>query len=143
MTSTMTEDDLASVLERLPALVNQNARLVRRGRFFSEVFAVGCAGLEILVKVHEGALRSALRGPFPMRSRSFTVRAGVEVWRRFWQPVPEPGYNDLLAMSRFGTASIEGDLRPFMANLRYVKEVLEAPRRAGLDRLLGGPGDGG
>ena len=58
------------------------------------------------------------------------VRADADAWTRFWQPLPEPGFHDLLAMSRFGRAVIEGDLQPFMANLRYFKEVLEAPRRA-------------
>ena len=58
------------------------------------------------------------------------LRADADAWTRFWQPLPEPGFHDLLAMSRFGRAVIEGDLQPFMANLRYFKEVLEAPRRA-------------
>jgi hypothetical protein len=28
-----------------------------------------------------------------------------------------------------GEARIEGDLQPFMANLRYMKEILVTPRR--------------
>jgi hypothetical protein len=43
--------------------------------------------------------------------------------------VPRPGYHDLFALTRFGRARIEGDLQPLMANLRYIKEVLEVPRR--------------
>jgi hypothetical protein len=31
-------------------------------------------------------------------------------------------------MAKAGHARIEGDLLPLMANLRYVKDVLEAPR---------------
>ena len=46
----------------------------------------------------------------------------------FWATVPAPGYHDLFAMAKFGHARIEGDLRPLLANLRYIKEVLEAPR---------------
>ena len=56
-----------------------------------------------------------------------------QYFRRFWQPVPVPGYHDILAMTRFGHAKIEGDLQPLLANLRYVKDVLAAPRRAGLE----------
>ena len=63
-----------------------------------------------------------------MRSWCFATRASAEAWSRFWEPVPRPGYHDLLAMTRFGTARFEGDLQPLMANLRYVKEGLEAPR---------------
>ena len=32
-------------------------------------------------------------------------------------------------MAKLGHARIEGDLLPLMANLRYIKDVLEAPRR--------------
>jgi len=45
--------------------------------------------------------------------------------------VPAPGYHDLFAMKKLGVARVEGDLVPLMANLRYVKDVLAAPRRRG------------
>jgi hypothetical protein len=45
--------------------------------------------------------------------------------------MPEPGYHDVIAMTRLGVARLEGDLQPLMANLRYVKEVLESPRVGG------------
>ena len=32
-------------------------------------------------------------------------------------------------MTKTGTARIDGALQPLMANLRYVKDVLAAPRR--------------
>jgi hypothetical protein len=32
-------------------------------------------------------------------------------------------------MTKGGHAVVEGDLRPLMANLRYVKDVLAKPRR--------------
>ena len=133
----MTDREVAAVFERLPALVNPDAALVGRGRYLTARFLVGAGALPVLVAVREGAIADVAVSPPPMRSWRFAVRAGADAWRRFWQAVPEPGYHDLLAMTRFGTATIEGDLHPLMANLRYVKEVLEAPRRAGL-----GGGDG-
>ncbi len=134
----MTEEEAAAVLQRLPALVNGDAPLVRRGRYLSAAFLVGAGDLPVLVTVREGKIADVAVAPPPMRSWRFAVRAGADAWRRFWQAVPEPGYHDLLAMTRFGTARIEGDLHPLMANLRYVKEVLEAPRRAGLGGADGG-----
>jgi len=65
-----------------------------------------------------------------MRSWTFALRASPETWQRFWEPTPAPGYHDLFAMKRLGVARIEGDLVPLMANLRYVKDVVAAPRRA-------------
>ena len=77
-----------------------------------------------------GRLAAVERGPFLMRSWSFAVRASADAWARFWQPLPEPGYHDLFAMKKLGVARVEGDLWPLMAHLRYVKDVLAAPRRA-------------
>ena len=37
---------------------------------------------------------------------------------------------NIFAMKKLGVASVEGDLLPLMANLRYVKDVIAAPRRA-------------
>ena len=133
----MTDEDVAVVFERLPALVNGDSGLVRRGRYLTARFLLGAGALPVLVEVREGAVVDVAVAPPPMRSWRFAIRAEADAWRRFWQAEPEPGYHDLLAMSRFGSARIEGDLHPLMANLRYVKEVLEAPRRAGI-----GGGDG-
>ncbi len=130
----MTEDDVAEVFERLPGIVNADADLVRRGRYMSCDIEVGCPELPVLLRIREGVIIGTARGPALMRPWRFAIRAGAEAWRKFWQPVPAPGYHDLLAMTRFGNASIEGDLQPVMANLRYIKEMLEAPRRAGLGR---------
>ena len=134
----MTDEEAAAVFQRLPALVNGDIPLVRRGRYLTAAFLIGAGAVSVLATVREGAITDVTVSPPPMRSWRFAVRAGADAWRRFWQAVPEPGYHDLLAMTRFGAARIEGDLQPLMANLRYVKEVLEAPRRAGL-----GGGDAG
>ena len=114
----------------LPDLVNNDAGLVRRGRHLTDTFLVEAGDTEFLVRVVEGRLASVERGPFLMRSWTFALRASAETWQRFWEPTPAPGYHDLFAMKKLGVARIEGDLVPFMANLRYVKDVVAAPRRA-------------
>lgn len=121
---------MARVLQRLAALVNADASLVRRGRYCSMTFLVETGATQWLVTVHEGRIANVERGPFLMRAWSFAVRAPDEAWRRFWEPLPSPGYHDVFAMAKAGHARVEGDLLPLMANLRYVKDVLEAPRRA-------------
>lgn len=119
----------ASILS-LPELVNNDTGLVRRGRYLTATFLVEAGDTEFLVRVVEGRLASVERGPFLMRSWTFALRASLETWQRFWEPTPAPGYHDLFAMKRLGVARIEGDLVPLMANLRYVKDVVAAPRRA-------------
>jgi len=134
----MTDEDAARTFARLPDLVNGDAALVRRGRFLTTDFLIGAGALPVRVAVRNGVIADVAAGPALMRSWRFAIRAEAEDWGRFWQKLPEPGWHDLLAMARFGRATLEGDLQPLMANLRYVKEVLEAPRRAGMEA-----GDGG
>jgi hypothetical protein len=117
------------MIERLFDLVNTDAALVRRGRFLTTDFLVEVGDEPFQVSVQDGRIASVTRGPAAARPWRFAIRASAEAWREFWQPVPRPGYHDLFALTRFGHARIEGDLRPLMANLRYVKEVLETPRR--------------
>lgn len=126
----MTADDVAATLACLPDLVNGREPLVRRGRFLSGGFLVEADDVPVHVEVHEGRIVSVERGPFRMRAWRFAIRAQSDAWSRFWQPMPEPGYHDVIAMTRLGVARLEGDLQPLMANLRYIKEVLAAPRQA-------------
>ena len=121
---------IAAVLEQLAELVNADAGLVRRGRYLSTTFLVETGATAWLVSVHEGRVTRVERGPFLMRAWSFAVRASEEAWQRFWAPVPAAGWHDLFAMTKGGQATVEGDLRTLMANLRYVKDVLAKPRRA-------------
>ena len=129
----MSDEEIASVFERLPSLINGDVPLVRRGRLLSETFLLEAGTVPVHVTVREGAITDVRVSPPPMQPWRFAIRAGGDAWRRFWQPVPLPGYHDILAMTRFGHAKIEGDLQPLLANLRYVKDVLAAPRRAGLE----------
>lgn len=124
----MTGDEVAAVLAGLPALVNGREPLVNRGRFFSGEFLVEADTVPIHVKVVEGRIAAVETGPFRMRAWRFAVRAEAQAWARFWEPMPEPGYHDVIAMCRLGVARLDGDLQPLMANLRYVKEVLASPR---------------
>ena len=127
----MTPDEAAHVWMRLPKAVNGDAALVRRGRFFSAPFMVQADETPFHLTVEHGRLVAVEQGPLLLRPWRFAIRATAEAWARFWEPVPAPGYHDLFAMTRFGAARIEGDLQPLMANLRYVKEVIEKPRQFG------------
>ena len=119
---------MARVLERLPEWVNADAGLVHRGRYLSTTFLVEIGDVAWLVTVHEGRVARVERGPFLMREWVFAIRASAEAWRRYWEPVPAPGFHDLFALTKGGHARVEGDLQPLMANLRYVKDLLTLPR---------------
>ena len=128
--TTSNAESCSAILERLPELVNANAALVHRGRFLNVDFLVEIGDRPYHVSIESGRVQ-VVAGPVLMKSWRFAVRASEEAWRRFWMPIPQPGYHDLFAIAKRGEAHIEGDLHPFMSNLRYIKEVLAAPRALG------------
>jgi hypothetical protein len=119
---------MPGVFDHLPEWVNADAALVRRGRYLSATFLVEAGETAWLVTVHEGRVTRVERGPFLIREWAFAIRASADAWRRFWEPVPAPGFHDLFALTKGGHARVEGDLQPLMANLRYVKDLLALPR---------------
>jgi hypothetical protein len=119
---------VATALADLAGHVNADAALVRRGRYLTTTFLVEIGDVAWLVSVVQGRIARVERGPFLTRAWTFAVRASADAWRRYWQPVPAPGFHDLFALAKGGHARIEGDLHPLMAHLRYVKDVLTVPR---------------
>ncbi len=117
------------MIENLPELVNGDTALVRRGRHMHCRFMVEVGDDQYLITVDGGTIASVEKGPFVMRGWSFALRASEDVWARFWQAIPEPGYHDIFALLRKSEIAFDGDLRPLMANLLYVKQVLATPRR--------------
>jgi hypothetical protein len=126
--ATQSADDLAARFERLPALVDADPWLVRRGRWVSLDFLVELGPLPFHLRIDRGRVASLERGPLLMRSWRFALRGTAGAWRGFWAPVPAPGDHDLLALAKRGRLRLEGDLQPFMANLLYFKDLLAAPR---------------
>jgi hypothetical protein len=116
------------MLGELARLVNGDAALVRRGRHLTGAFLVEARPKSWLVHVLRGRIDRVEEGPFVMPSWRFALRADEASWQRFWQPRPAPGAHVLLALVRRGLMKFEGDLQPLMANLLYIKGVLEAPR---------------
>lgn len=112
----------------LPKLVDRDADLVRRGRFLTCDIEIGIGPVPLMVSIDRGRVVGVTRGPFLLRPWTFAIRAEATTWARLLAPVPEPGWHDLMALSKVGRARIEGNLQPFMANLQYVKDLLTAPR---------------
>jgi hypothetical protein len=119
------------MIETLKQRVNDDAGLVRRGRFLTTTFLLEVGATAWLVAIYQGKILSVTRGPFVMPSPSFSLRAAAGEWEKFWSSRPPPGSNDLLALIKRRVLKTEGDLHIFMANLRYFKEAL-AKLRAGV-----------
>ena len=118
------------VATMLPDLANANAALVRRGRFLEATFLLEVGEEAYLIRIHRGRLEAMQPGPHVQPRWSFALRASAAAWAAFWQALPPPGAHDLIAMLKSGDLRLEGDQHPFMANLRYFKELLALPRPA-------------
>jgi len=113
----------------LPRLLATDADLQRRGRWLTVDCRIDVGAEPFFLAIRDGALASLDRGPRLMRSVTFAFRASDEAWTNYWQATPEPGWHDLFALTKRGAASFDGDLRPFMQNLQYFKDLLALPRR--------------
>jgi hypothetical protein len=119
------------MIEALRQQVNDDAALVRRGRYLTTTFLLEIGQTAWLIAIHEGRVVSVTRGPFVMPSSAFALRAPEAEWRKFWSARPPPGSNDLMALIKRRVLKAEGDLQVFMANLRYFKEALGKLREGG------------
>ena len=121
-------DGIIAMFAALPDLVNADIDLVRRGRFLTTEFEIGVGRLPLHVSIVAGQVCAVTKGPFLLKPWVFALRAEAATWGQLLEPVPAPGFHDLLALSKRGLLAIEGNLQPFMANLQYVKDVVTAPR---------------
>ena len=123
----------AAVIEafsKIPAWLEQSAGLIARGRFSIAIACSGRWSQPFHVAIRAGRIVDLTPAPVLMRSWRFSYRATSAAWAEYWQPMPRPGWHDLLALTKRGEAVLEGDLHPFMANLQYFKDVLALPRHA-------------
>lgn len=112
------------MIDALKDKVNCDAGLVRRGRYLTTTFLIEVGPTAWLVSIFEGRIVAVTRGPFVMPSPVFSLRAPAEEWEKFWSRRPPPGSNDLMALIKRRVLKADGNLHPFMANLRWFKEAL-------------------
>jgi hypothetical protein len=122
---------VSEIFARLPTMVEQKAGLVERGRFLDVDCLLGSTEQAFHVSLRAGRIIDMTPAPVLMRSWRFSYRATPQAWTAFWKPMPKAGWHDLLALTKRGEATLEGDIHPFMANLQYFKDLLALPRLSG------------
>src|SRR3954463_1706170 len=110
------------MIEALKARVNDDAGLVRRGRYLTTSFLLEIGATSWLISIFEGKIVSVTKGPFVMPSSSFALRASEDEWQKFWSKRPPPGSNDLMALIKRRALKAEGNLQIFLPNLLFFKE---------------------
>lgn len=120
----------ADAVKRHLTSANEDAWLVHRGRNLDVTFLLEVGETSYLVCIHRGRIDEVRSGPFVQPRWTFALRASQQAWDTFWQPVPPAGGHDLIAMIKTKALTLDGDQYPFMANLRYFKDLLSRPRAA-------------
>jgi hypothetical protein len=124
-------DPVSETFVQLPALLERSPLLIERGRFLDVECLLGSTEQGFHVSIRAGRITDLTPAPVLMRSWQFAYRATPQAWTAFWQRMPKAGWHDLLSLTKRGEATLEGDIRPFLANLQYFKDVLALPRAAG------------
>jgi hypothetical protein len=120
---------LVDAVLKIPSLLEAEPWLVRRGRFLTADFQLVVGRQVCFVSVVEGRITIIETMPQIMRAAAFRIAAEVPAWLQFWKAMPEPGWHDILAMMKRSHLTVDGDLRVFMGNLQYIKDVVALPRR--------------
>lgn len=126
----VSDAEIAKAFTAIPELLDRAPALITRGRLLDCECLLGSRENPFHVSIRQGRIVDLTPAPVLMRSWRFSLRASPIAWAEYWQPMPRPGWHDLLALTKRGEATLEGDLHPFMAHLQYFKDVLALPRNA-------------
>lgn len=117
-------------LHRLAGLAAGDPALTRFGKGFGAAILVGDGANDWLIEIRDGAVTQVTPGPLMTPRTDIRIRAASDVWTRFLEPVPPPGFHDLFAMLRYRRIVIEGDMKLFTAYLFFIKRLFALLRGA-------------
>lgn len=124
-------DAVIAAFKTIPDLLAHDADLTVRGRWLDVDCLLGPSTQPFHVAIRAGQIVDMTPAPVLMRTWRFAYRATPAALAAHWQQMPPAGWHDLLALTKRGHATLEGDLHPFMTHLQYFKDLLALPRRSG------------
>jgi hypothetical protein len=128
MVSAELDAGVADSFASIARLLDADSDLIRAGQWLNVDCLLGPTGQPLLVSIRLGRITAMSAAPKLMPSWRFAYTASSAAWIEYWRPEPKPGWHDLLALTKRGEASLEGDLHPFMTHLQYFKDLLALPR---------------
>ncbi|RTM05904.1 MAG: hypothetical protein EKK33_33415 [Bradyrhizobiaceae bacterium] len=123
-------DTVIAAFKTIPDLLVRDEALAARGRWLDVDCLLGPSTQPFHVAIRSGKIVDMAPAPVLMRSWRFAYRATPAALAAYWHEMPPAGWHDLLALTKRGQATLEGDLHPFMTHLQYFKDLLALPRRS-------------
>jgi hypothetical protein len=109
--------------------VNRDEELALIGRHFTVSFLFQAGETRYVFQVERGALVQILPDPRFDAVWSFALRAPLEHWQKFIQPLPPPLFNELFAMlMRVPDFKLEGNTLVAMQNVRALQRFMSLMR---------------
>ena len=124
-----TPETVPAAFKTIPDLLARDEALIARGRSLDVDCQLGPSTQPFHLAIRAGRIVDMIPAPVLMRSWRFSYRATPAAFAAYWHKMPPAGWHDLLALTKRGQATLEGDLHPFMSNLQYFKDVLALPRQ--------------
>ena len=115
----------------LGAILEESTNLQRMAGNLDLVFMISSEDEDTVVTLRNGRLESVSSEPSLMTNAAFRMQAPRESWEKFLQPAPEPGFHDILAMTRSGGMRFSGDMQRFVSSLLFLKFWFAALRAKG------------
>jgi hypothetical protein len=112
--------------------VNEDEELALIGHRFTANFLFGAGATEYVLRVERGRLVEVVSDPRFDQPWSFALRAPLEHWEKFIQPIPPPLFNEIFAMlMRVPEFHLEGDTLVAAQNARALQRFMSLMRTVG------------
>lgn len=116
------------MIEQLQDLVNSDAALVRRGRWMNARMLLGIGSTQWLVTIRAGRIEEMTSPDLAVTEYDFAISAPRDAWAKYWQKLPPPMHHDMHALIRAKKMTLAGDIDRLLANMLYLKILLEKLR---------------
>lgn len=121
----------AAWFTRWVEVINCDAEIARLGQFFDGRMCIQVDDDKFILTVSRGRVMDVLEQPLWDRPYDFKIAATRDVWWQSVQPVPRPFYQDIFGMMWNHGMTLEGNVVTAMQNIRVIKLMLAAMKRAG------------
>ena len=97
------------MIKKLKDRVNDDAALVRRGRWVSLSFLLGYGEIDYIITIASGKIEKVVQRQLATHTGCFAIRATRETWEEHWSIIPRRDYHDIWSMLPKGLVAIDGD----------------------------------
>ena len=113
-------------------LTNSDETIGAMAKYYSCSFMFDMEKAKVIIEMHDGKVKNINTNPGPLDAYDFALRASVNTWKEFSQPMPKPMYHGIWSASFRKDLKIEGNHLILMKNLRNFTVQFELLRKTGV-----------